>query len=258
MLVELVKAIFEYGLPGAAILLALVAVWIVRDALRTQKEIVAWIKEREAADAEADEHRETRLAEERKAMFDLFESILARSHERYADLVTTIQTNVADLSQTYKQGMAEIVTIFTTTFQRAETTMAQVGVDRAARFDRIDTRFDALDTALVDVNTAQTQTLLDTLHKIELDFTVRADAIEALLKDHSCAQEVGTLLALLQEKLAAVHAAVNDLIALSKAGRGQTPAPESDTKSEPTMEESHDRVSQSSGGRAGSAGGADR
>lgn len=257
MIVEIIGAVFEYGLPGASILLALVAVWLVRDALRAVKEIVAWIKEREEADAEVDETRETRLAEERKAMFDLFDSILTRSHERYAELVTTLRTSMGELSQTYKDGMAEIVTIFTTTFQRAETTMAQVGVERTTRFDRIDTRFDALDTAIVDVNNAQTKTLLDTLHAIEQALTTRTATIEALLKDRSCAEETGTLLALLQEKLAAVHAAVNDLIALSKAGRGQTTAPESGTKPEPKTEESHDRVSQSAGGRAGGAGGAD-
>jgi len=146
-MVELAKALLEYGLPGLAFALAGGALVLVYFSIRNQREITKWLQTKEDAETKADQ----RIAAERIQMVDLVKSSL----NQYGELVQTLKTSYEELMKELKQSNDDLMTEFKSMIRemaesaqradnRALAHMTKVTADREKVLTAIATNLDTL------------------------------------------------------------------------------------------------------------------
>lgn len=155
---------------------------------------------------------------------------------KQAEMISNLTQSTAAMAAT-SQDIVQKADEMHQVIERRDREFQQDRETQTARHEEITVRLDTQET--------QTRLLLDTLRSIEALLNRRADTIEALLSDSTSAEQMGTLLTLLQEKLAALHVVVLELIDITKEGRnpppGDTPRPEpGETRTAPEPDGAHE------------------
>lgn len=122
---ELIATIAEYGIGAMALILSVIALWIVRDILR-------WQRTRQETEDKRDETREQRESTERQVWMDLLERVLDKQTDKFAELTNVFKKS---LSNTVDMMQVNLTAILDQMIEQMTKQMDEVTASRQQKLD---------------------------------------------------------------------------------------------------------------------------